>query len=231
METLRHAIFDLDGTLIDSLPGIAWSVEQALAACGLPELSRDLRPLIGPPIRSILATVSGLQDAPALDGLEQAFRTSYDADGWNKTICYEGVPDMLWGLLTRDIGLWVVTNKPSKVSRRILRHLKIDGFFQEITCLDSRTPAYVSKAEALRDLLDRHSLSFTECLLIGDTAEDCQAAVATEVACAIVPHGYGPSLPPSIPFSCFRVTGWDGITGLFERAPASAPLIAGGTAR
>jgi phosphoglycolate phosphatase len=51
---VRHVIFDLDGTLIDSLPGIAWSVDVALRSCGLPPAERDLGPFIGPPVRDIL---------------------------------------------------------------------------------------------------------------------------------------------------------------------------------
>ena len=51
MTLVRHVIFDLDGTLIDSLPGIAWSVDVALRSCGLPPAERDLAPLIGPPVR------------------------------------------------------------------------------------------------------------------------------------------------------------------------------------
>jgi|SRR5208283_2653943 len=224
MPSLHDAIFDLDGTLVDSSPGIAWSVEQALAECGLPPLSVDLKPLIGPPIRSILATVAGLADAIALDRLERAFRISYDAEGWRKSACYCGAPEMLGRLRSGGIGLWVVTNKPLRATRRILRELRIDTFFDDIVCPDSRTPPYDSKAEALVDLLRRHGLSRTECLLAGDTLEDCHAAVAAGVACALVPHGYGPALPSSLPDNYRRVSGWDGIERLF----AAAPVITGG---
>jgi phosphoglycolate phosphatase len=223
MPSPHDAIFDLDGTLVDSSPGIAWSVEQALAECGLPPLSVDLKPLIGPPIRSILATVAGLADAASLDLLERVFRMSYDAAGWRKSACYRGAPEMLGRLRSGGIGLWVVTNKPLRATRRILRELRIDTFFDDIVCPDSRTPAYDSKAEALVDLLRRHGLSCTECLLAGDTLEDCHAAVAAGVTCALVPHGYGPALPSSLPDNCRRISGWDCIERLF----AAAPVIAG----
>ncbi|HEY1182805.1 MAG TPA: HAD hydrolase-like protein [Bryobacteraceae bacterium] len=229
MPSLRHAIFDLDGTLVDSLPGIAWSVGQALALCGLPPLTVDLKPLIGPPIRSILASVTGLRDAPSLDRLERAFRASYDGEGWRKSTCYEGAPDMLRRLRAGGIGLWVVTNKPSRIARRILREIEIEGLFGGVASLDSRAPAYVSKAEALTDLVRRQGLSRTECLLVGDTLEDCNAAAAAAVACAIVPHGYGPNLPAVLPDNCRRVSGWDSIERLFEAEPASAAGSAGGT--
>jgi len=227
MPNLHHAIFDLDGTLVDSLPGIAWSVEQALADCGLPSSSVDLKPLIGPSIRSILATAAGVSVSAALDRLERAFRISYDSEGWRMSGCYVGAPEMLERLRTGGIGLWIVTNKPLLAARRILCELGIDSYFEDIVCPDSRTPAYVSKAEALIDLLRRHGLSRAECLLAGDTLEDCHAAVAAGIACALVPHGYGPALPPNLPDNCRRVSGWDGLGTSF----AAAPVIAGGVER
>ncbi len=55
----RNVLFDLDGTLIDSLPGIEFSVDCALAECSLPPRRRELRPLIGPPIRAIFSQLLG----------------------------------------------------------------------------------------------------------------------------------------------------------------------------
>ena len=186
-----QAIFDLDGTLVDSLPGIAWSIDEALAACALPPSSMELRPLIGPPIRSILATVSGLSDEEALDRLEMAFRASYDGPGWRKTLCYAGVPELLRDLQAQGVGLWIVTNKPSRATASILRDLGLEKFFQEVVSRDSRSPAYRSKAEAAGDLIERHGLNRHECLFVGDTEEDRRAAAEIGVRCVVVPHGYG----------------------------------------
>lgn len=209
MDSPRHIVFDLDGTLVDSLPGITRSVEEALALCGLPPLRVDIRPLIGPPIRSILATVSGVSDPPALDRLEQAFRLSYDTEGWRKTVCYEGVRERLWGLLTGEASLYLVTNKPHKATRRILRELKLDGFFLDIVCPDSRVPPYGSKTEALTGLLRRRRLSPGECLLVGDTQDDANAAAAAGIRCAIVEHGYGGAdlQPAMVPFDSLFAEG------------------------
>jgi phosphoglycolate phosphatase len=194
MSTLRHVIFDLDGTLADSLPGIAWSIDEALAACGLPPSSTELRPLIGPPIRSILATISGLEDGLALDRLEKAFRTSYDADGWRRTLCYAGVTELLRELQAEGVGLWIVTNKPARATGNILRELALESYFEEVVSRDSRSPAYGSKAEAAGDLIERRGLDRLECVFIGDTEEDLRAAAEIGVRCVIVSHGYGSGL-------------------------------------
>ena len=199
MTALRHAIFDLDGTLVDSLPGIRWSIEQALAECGLPPLQAELRPLLGPPIRSILAAIAGFPEGITLDGLELAFRKSYDAKGWRETVCFKGAKDLLWELLTGGVSLWIVTNKPAAATEKILHHLHLRGFFEEIVCRDSRTPEYESKAHALIDLTVRRRLPTRECILVGDTREDQSAAAGAGIECVIVPHGYGSAQPSSVP--------------------------------
>ncbi|MGA2115546.1 MAG: HAD hydrolase-like protein [Bryobacteraceae bacterium] len=209
MDHVLHAIFDLDGTLVDSLPGIEWSIQAALARCGLPPLCRDLRPLIGPPIRRILAAVSGVREPERLDRLEYAFRSSYDSGGWRRTRLRAGAAELLEQLRDGGIGLWVVTNKPALATRRILGEWKLAGLFEEIRCRDSRTPPFRSKAETLRELLERRELTPSACLMIGDTAEDCDAAMAAGIDCAVVADGYGADTP--LPAGSKRVSGWDEI--------------------
>ena len=185
MTAFRHIVFDLDGTLVDSLAGIAFSIDAALAACGFPPSAVDVAPLIGPPVRAILATVSGSSDRGVLDRLESSFRASYDAEGWRRTTCLAGVPDMLWRLMTGGSDLWIATNKPSLPTGRILRELKLEGFFREAVCRDSRVPPFESKAEILSDLMARHGMDRDDCLMVGDTTEDLLAAQAAGIACAI----------------------------------------------
>jgi phosphoglycolate phosphatase len=223
MAAFRHAIFDLDGTLIDSLPGIGWSIQAALSACGMAAGPFDLKPLIGPPIRAILAAVSGVGDAPALDRLERAFRSSYDSDGWRKTVLQPGAGDALEELRSRGVALWLVTNKPRLATRMILRELFSEGCFRETVCRDSRTPFFESKAEMLDDLLDRRNLPRRECLLIGDTLEDAQAASAAGLRCALVPHGYGGGLGATLPAGCVLLGGWRDLLDSGKENPHDRP--------
>ena len=81
-------IFDLDGTLIDSLPGIEFSVKAAFDACGVHGTTNDLHSMIGPPIRTILEQAGNVTDERELLDLEKAFRKSYDDEGWKMSTCY-----------------------------------------------------------------------------------------------------------------------------------------------
>jgi len=203
MPRVRNVIFDLDGTLVDSVPGIQWSVEAALGtAC------RDLRPLIGPPIRDILATVSGASDAAELDLLETAFRAAYDSEGWRKTAGQPGARAVLEDLRAAGRQLWLVTNKPGFATRAIMSELALLTFFREMVSRDSRRPPFSSKAEMLANLLQRHTLDPSGSIMVGDTLEDCRAAAAVGMECAVVLHGYGTGLDGPLPERCRRIGGW-----------------------
>jgi phosphoglycolate phosphatase len=202
----RHIIFDLDGTLIDSLPGIEWSAREALAACGAGPLLCDLRPLLGPPIRSILAAATGIDAPHRLDAMERAFRNSYDTQGWRQAVCFAGTVETLERLSAAGATLWVATNKNRLATGKILSRLGIGRFFREVACRDSRTPAFSTKTEMLIDLVERRSLDPSECLMVGDTREDAAAARAAGMPCAILSHGYGGVLEGG-----HSLSGWNGL--------------------
>jgi phosphoglycolate phosphatase len=182
MLNFSYFIFDLDGTLVDSLPGIAWSIDCAFTDCSLPRPSCDLGKYLGPPIRNILAAISGISDPDKLNRLEYAFRRSYDSEGWRKTRCFKGVPDLLEQLQMNGAELYLVTNKPPHVTARILGELNLADFFEEVACRGS----HGSKADVLAALLERRHLAPDDGLMVGDTQEDSAAAAAAGMPCRIV---------------------------------------------
>jgi phosphoglycolate phosphatase len=214
---MRNVIFDLDGTLVDSVPGIQWSVETAMRNCDVTRICPDLTPLIGPPIRTILATAAATNNPSELDRLEQAFRAIYDTDGWRRTLCQPGARPMLDRLQAAGGILWIVTNKPAHATALILRELTLAGYFREIVSRDSVTPPFASKAAMLTDLLDRQALPREASIMVGDTLEDCHAAVAAGIACAIVPHGYGKDMDGALPEGCRHIADWDELVYWFTR--------------
>lgn len=187
----RSVLFDLDGTLVDSLPGIEFSVDCALAECGVPPRRRELRPLIGPPIRTIFSQLLESADEQHLSRLEQAFRSSYDSIGWSKTVPAEMAIDTLRAFYRAGVQLFLVTNKPLVATGQILAHLGIRELFSDVLCRNSIDPAFASKGEMLQYALRLHQLEARECLYVGDTSEDYRAAKEAGVPVAIVGYGYG----------------------------------------
>ena len=196
ISNLPEAIFfDLDGTLLDSLPGIEFSIEQAFLSCGLPKQPIDLRQTIGPPIGKILALASPHATESELVLLERAFRTSYDSDGWKKTLVFPGCSAMLREAHALAIRLFVVSNKPRHISANILEREGILPLFLAVVTRDSVEPPYPSKAHMIEHLLHTFQLQPARCIMVGDTTEDAHAAAAMQVSFAWVAHGYGELLP------------------------------------
>ena len=191
LRTNDSIIFDLDGTLIDSLPGIECSVREAFATLNLPIRIDDLRDLIGPPIRNILATVGDLSDEPTLSALENAFRASYDSAGWRKTVCFPGVETALREMRARDWRLIIVTNKPETIALRILEHLRILHYFESVLTRDSHTGEFFSKDAMVRSLMETYCIEPENCFMAGDTMEDAQAAAKAGIDFAYMTYGYG----------------------------------------
>ncbi|MBA4015780.1 MAG: hypothetical protein C0483_01190 [Pirellula sp.] len=194
-----QVLFDLDGTLVDSHPGIAWSASVALSEV-LPEVIVSVSPhLLGPPIREIfqrLLEAESRECTPELlDELEQAFRRSYDTEGWRRSRTYPEVGETLRQLHWSGFELFVVTNKPRAATRRILGRLELLPLFVEVVSPDSRTPRYENKAAMIHELVVRHDLDRESTCYVGDTRDDQIAAAAANVA--FIPIGYGYGTPDS----------------------------------
>lgn len=214
----RHLFFDLDGTLLDSLPGIAFSVNFAFDAAGLPRPDANLGKLLGPPIRTIFAKIVPTDDTLILDRLESDFRSSYDMDGWLKTKCFRGARETLEATKAEGHSLFIVSNKPREVSLRILEREGLSSFFERIYTRDSRVPRYASKEEILSEVLNDLGISASECMMIGDTMEDVTAAAANRMPVALMEHGYG-DVPPTVPIQ-MRLRSFSDFLRLVDREDA-----------
>lgn len=204
---IEALIFDLDGTLVDSLLGIehaaqaAWNVVQPDRPCPA------LRPLIGPPIRQMFQRAWPEVSAEKLQALELAFRQAYDTEGWQKTTAYPEVVATLARFNANGLMCLGVTNKPQFATQRILAHCELKPQFREFLSPDSRDPAFASKAEAVSVLLTRYHLQPDHVLLVGDSPDDAHAARSCDLRFAAFTGGYGQmphsDLPVAVTFDRF----------------------------
>lgn len=199
----RWFFFDLDGTLADSLPGLEASIADALASGGRSLPVDDLRPYIGPGIRTILRNLHPNLTDQEIDGMERCFRSSYDAQGVRKTILFEGVKATLEALRSAGAELFVVTNKPKLATSNLMDQHGLKALFRELVSRDSREPGYSSKVEMLQYLIQRHDVDLAHAVMVGDTAEDLHAARDVGMRFAFVEYGYGEVAPDA---ECLRLT-------------------------
>lgn len=188
---LEAFIFDLDGTLIDSIPGIGSSLAAAFRSIGRAMPVADLRRAIGPPIRIIAKRLEPSLSDDETHAIERCYRPLYDTSGWRESQLFEGVAETLRKLHRAGFRLFVATNKPILPSRNTLNHMGLADLFEAIVTRDSTTPHYASKAAMLGDLIATHGLRPEATVMVGDTIEDREAAEANGLPCVFAEYGYG----------------------------------------
>jgi phosphoglycolate phosphatase len=188
---MKHVIFDLDGTLVDSIPGIGSSLKLAFESIGRSFPDKNLRRSIGPPIRIIALRLDSSLSPVEVSEVERAYRSNYDSVGWSKTLLFDYAESTLRRLSSSGLQLFLVTNKPLIPTLKILRHFGLSDLFTEVLTPNSREPRYSSKSEMLADLIRRRTLIASYCCLVGDTREDKEAALANNVRFICAEYGYG----------------------------------------
>jgi phosphoglycolate phosphatase len=167
----RLAIFDLDGTLVDSVDDLAASVNYALARAGLPQRDRDeVRRFIGNGARPLIERAV----APHLERVEEVladWRTHYDAHLLDHTRPYPGIVEQL--ARTR-LTLAVQSNKPAPMTRRILEGLGLLSRFAVVVG-GGDVPAKPDPAGVL-SILAQVGASREQAVFIGDSATDVATA-------------------------------------------------------
>jgi len=187
----RLVLFDMDGTLVDSTPGIWASIRVAAAALGLPEPTPgQLRSMVGPPLQDGFAGAYGLA-GDDVDRAVAAYRAHYSAGAMFDADVYPGVPELLAALRADGATLAVATSKPEPFAVRILDHTGL-------------LPAFASVHGATLDGSVRHKHDVVAAalaahpdgerpVLVGDRSHDVLGAAAHGLPC--IGAGWGPAPP------------------------------------
>ncbi|MDO4344409.1 MAG: HAD family hydrolase [Eubacteriales bacterium] len=189
----QYILFDLDGTLTESGPGITRSVSQALKRMGCEELSEEiLTKFIGPPLVESMMRYGKLTRAEA-DQAIVYYREYYASKGMFENEVYPGVEKMLQDLKENGKKLAVSTSKPEVYARKIIEHFRLTGYF-DVICGATFDESRVDKADIIADTMEKFGLHDGEksrVLMVGDREHDVVGAKKNGVAAAGVLYGYG----------------------------------------
>jgi phosphoglycolate phosphatase len=187
----RLVLFDLDGTLVDSTPGIWASIRVAAAGLGLPEPTPgQLRSMVGPPLEDGFAGAFGLLPADVARAVE-LYRAHYTAGAMFDAEVYPGIRKLLAGLRAGGAVLAVATSKPEPFAVQILEYT---GLLPEFASVHGATLDGVvrHKDQVVAAALAAHP-DGEHPVLIGDRSHDVLGARAHGVPC--IGAGWGPALP------------------------------------
>jgi phosphoglycolate phosphatase len=186
-------LFDLDGTIVDSAPGITSSLAYTFEAMGLPvPTPAKLLEWVGPPIMDSFRDLAGFDPLTSARALA-IYREHYVLTGVFDADLYPGVPDVLRAIHAAGLPLSLATSKPESTARLILDHYDLSKYFDEYTGA-SEDEVRSAKAdvveEALRRLRVRGS-DLSRPVMVGDRSHDVHGAAAHAVPTIYVTWGYG----------------------------------------
>lgn len=183
------AIFDLDGTLLNSEPGIGKSLDAMTVAMGLPSIDAgDRRKFIGPPIEESVRDHFGLSESQAA-GAALAFRRIYVERYLFEAEPYEGVYEMLSALQESGIQLAIATNKRHHYATTVIEHFGFDKYLP--IYLGSDVDVRPTKSSSISACLGALDVDARRSVYIGDTDSDRVGAASVDVNFIGVTYGFG----------------------------------------
>jgi phosphoglycolate phosphatase len=200
----RAVLFDLDGTLIDTLVDIAEALNRALKAHGYQALPLNtVRTMIGRGAAVLIQHALSFQDIVASQDQRHALYTSFLdayarllASGESRALAYAGAEQTLESLKTHQVPLAVVTNKNQDLALACLRHTGLLGYFATVTGGDTCAQRKPHPAPLLHTLAILKTTA-ASAVMVGDSVNDVQAARAAGMPVVCVPYGYNEGQDPA----------------------------------
>lgn len=180
-------LFDVDGTLIDSAPGILNTLQEVFDKMGVDTSSINLRRYIGPPLRKTFGEHFTGED---VERATELYRKSYAVKGSHECALYNGVPEMLRRLRAAGLVVCTATSKPTQVVEPILQE---QGIAQLIDFIGgaSMDESRDTKTDVVRYVLAQPLLKGKRVLMVGDRDDDMRGAAECGIDAAAVLYGYG----------------------------------------
>lgn len=182
-------LFDLDGTLTESGPGIMKAAQYALRAYGIEKPWQELSYFVGPPLSE---TFAAFVPEPEIPGIIARFREYYQKDGWLDNAPYPGVREMLDALRAGGKRLMVATSKLDRLAVQVLAHFDLLSRFEAVCGAPDGDPAAAQKASIVRAALAKAGCTGPgRAVMVGDRKYDITGGHHAGLAAIGVLYGYG----------------------------------------
>jgi phosphoglycolate phosphatase len=191
MGSYKKILFDLDGTLTASEPGIFACIKHALSHFGIKEDDEErLRLMIGPPLGQSFSDMYGFSEEEAAIALEK-YRERYTIDGIFENSVYEGIPELLSKLRENGFDCILATSKPEQFAKRILEHYDIGKYFTFVSAGDMDQKQCEKEDIIKKALSETNTTNKSEVVMIGDRKFDVIGAKRCGIDSIGVLYGYG----------------------------------------
>ena len=185
---VHHILFDFDGTLYDTVEGIAKSAQYALEKLGVRAELDELRCFAGPPLVDKFMEAYGLSHEKAWEA-RGLFQERYIPVGVYESRPFPGMKEFLAALKEKGLTLAVATSKPLDLAEQLLGRAGMREFFG-VVCGSRLDGNNNSKQEIVERVIASLGAEKEDCVLIGDTKYDVAGAHAAGVKCICVRYGY-----------------------------------------
>ena len=186
----KLAVFDLDGTLLDTSRGIADALAHTLKHFGCNDCqAADLSAYIGPPIEVALRDILGLKQS-ALSAAAAHFRHRYRTKDLLKARPYNGIFELLEALHLHGVTAAIATYKREDYAKELLSHFGFDRHISTVYGSDAN--GLLKKSDLIRQCMTTSGITEPQnAVMIGDTREDARGAMDTGVDFIAVTYGFG----------------------------------------
>ncbi len=191
---MKLVIFDLDGTLLNTLKDLMCAVNAALATCNFPPRTQEeIQQFVGNGVSKLLerSLAQGEKTPEHLTRLKSAFFTYYDAHLWDYTQPYPGIKKLLQGLASRHVQLAIASNKYQSAVERLAAHFFPQVPFAAVLGQREGIPTKPNP-QIVFEILKIAGVSPADALYVGDSAVDMQTAQNAGVKACGVTWGFRP---------------------------------------
>jgi phosphoglycolate phosphatase len=187
---IKLIIFDLDGTLIDSIGDITNALNHAFGPYGVSDLTpAEVTTMVGEgPLKLVQDVLTERNLVAGAEALVTSFLDYYTAHPVEKTALYPGTREMLETL--KGLKMAIVTNKTEELSHEILRKFGLENYFDMIVAVDTIPERKPSPGPVIH-VLSTLNVSPEDAVIVGDSTIDIRTGKASFVRAVAVTHGYG----------------------------------------